>query len=201
MDCFFKLKCCNTIPMKTITVKINVPDDMPDETAYKYVIGAFEKENEKHPEFRMSVDMNHVSVCLDNKGSKETQEQKVKRILESGQTITSDEAVNDFNIPRLSAVIYALKQKYDMNIFGERKMVAGKSIVVYSLLEKEENKEPESIIGKVFDTGTKKYGKVVAVRAVGCDGCVFKGLMCKKPQDIPICYVTKEWWNYQKKSE
>lgn len=188
--------------MKTITVKINVPDDMPDETAYKYIVEAVDALNGiDFVNKRMSVDMNHVSVCLDNKGSKETQEQKVKRILESGQTITSDEAVNDFNIPRLSAVIYALKQKYDMNIFGERKMVAGKSIVVYSLREKEENKEPESIIGKVFDTGTKKYGKVVAVRAVGCDGCVFKGLMCKKPQDIPTCYVTKEWWNYQKKSE
>lgn len=188
--------------MKTITVKINVPDDMPDETAYKYAIEAVDALNGiDFVNKRMSVDMNHVSVCLDNKGSKETQEQKVKRILESGQTITSDEAVNDFNIPRLSAVIYALKQKYDMNIFGERKMVAGKSIVIYSLREKEESKEPESIIGKVFDTGTKKYGKVVAVKSVGCDGCVFKGSGCNKPKDIPTCYVTKEWWVYQKKSE
>ena len=185
--------------MKTITVKINVPDDMPDETAYKHIIEAVDALADASPEVRMSVDMNHVSVCLDNKGGKESQEQKVKRILESGQAITSDEAVHDFNIPRLSAVIYSLKKRYDMNIVAERKMVAGKSLVAYVLREKPENKEPESIIGKVFDT--KMFGKVVAVRAIGCGGCAFKGLVCNKPKNIPICYATKEFWNYQKKSE
>ena len=187
--------------MKTITVKINVPDDMPDETAYKHIIEAVDALADASPEVRMSVDMNHVSVCLDNKGGKESQEQKVKRILESGQAITSDEAVHDFNIPRLSAVIYSLKKRYSMNIVAERRMVAGKNLVAYVLREKPEIKEPESIIGKVFDTGTKKYGKVVAVRAVGCDGCVFSGSRCHKPKDMPICYVAKEWLNYQKKSE
>jgi hypothetical protein len=142
----------------------------------------------------MSVDMNHVSVCLDNKGGKESQEQKVKRILESGQAITSDEAVHDFNIPRLSAVIYSLKKRYSMNIVAERKMVAGKSIVVYVLRKISEIKKPESVIGKVFDTGTKKYGKVVAVKTrMLCESedlieCVFaKRGDCVKPAYIPYC--------------
>lgn len=84
---------------------------------------------------------------------------------------------------------------------AERRMVAGKSLVAYVLRKISEIKKPESVIGKVFDTGTKKYGKVVAVKSVGCDGCVFKGSGCNKPKDIPTCYVTKEWWVYQKKSE
>lgn len=201
--------------MKTITVKINVPDDMPDETAYKYVIEAVDALNGiDFVNKRMSVDMNHVSACLDNKGSKETQEQKVKRILESGQTITSEEAVNDFNIPRLSAVIYALKERYKMNIVAERKMIAGKSLVAYVL--RESGGEPESIIGKVFDTGTKKYGKVVAVEngrrcfSKKHEICVFskvyqgeQELVCnlKNSHKIPVCYNNGEFIVYLKKPE
>lgn len=56
----------------------------------------------------------------------DTQRAKVKAYLESGKSLTSWEAIEMFHCTRLSAVIFSLKNDYNMNIVTE--MVSGDGV-------------------------------------------------------------------------
>ena len=56
----------------------------------------------------------------------DTQRAKVRAYLESGKAITSWEAIELFHCTRLSAVIFSLKNDYNMNIFTE--MISGDGV-------------------------------------------------------------------------
>lgn len=59
--------------------------------------------------------------------AKNTYLYQVKRWLESGKSITSKQAIDEFGCTRLSAVIFALKHDYQMPIIAEEMQVMNRN--------------------------------------------------------------------------
>lgn len=59
--------------------------------------------------------------------AKNTYTYQVKRWLESGKSITSKQAIDEFGCTRLSAVIFRLVNEYDMPIVAEKMPVKNRN--------------------------------------------------------------------------
>lgn len=59
--------------------------------------------------------------------AKNTYLYQVKRWLESGKSITSRQAIDEFGCTRLSAVIFVLKNEYEMTIESEKVSVKNRN--------------------------------------------------------------------------
>jgi hypothetical protein len=59
--------------------------------------------------------------------AKNTYLYQVKRWLESGKSITSKQAIDEFGCTRLSAVIFALRNQYEMPIIAEEIQVLNRN--------------------------------------------------------------------------
>ena len=111
---------------------------------------------------------------------RETQKSKVKKHLESGQSITPIDALERYGCFRLAAIIHTLKNDYGMNIKTELiKNKYGTKYGKYTLNNVNEDEDKVRLLLKVY----------------GYENVVFKNSIDKKHRYIRIAYwkpISKE---------
>lgn len=117
--------------MKTIVIKVDVPEDMTEREYYEKVTEAQDFLNNKYKTRRFRFGFFEASLNNEDKESLknmlhpedpdedyETQVKKILRILESGGSVTSMESFGKFKITRLSAAIYTIRRKLLIPVEG-----------------------------------------------------------------------------------